>query len=70
MDSKFLDSVEKNRAKIPCSGGGRDIPVMLGPSELHATLPGFQPNCSSQLLAQPVLPAAQPPGLRIPLVTK
>lgn len=45
MDSKFLNSVEKNRAKIPHSGGGRDIPATLGPSVLHAVhCLGFSPT--------------------------
>lgn len=33
---KFLNRVEKNRAKISHSGGGRNISAMLGPSVLHA----------------------------------
>lgn len=71
MDSKFLNSVEKNRAKIPHSGGGRDIPAMLGPLVLHAIhYLGFSPTASPHLLAQPVFPAAQLPGLRLPLVAK
>lgn len=46
MDSKFL-KCRKNRAKIPHSGGGRDIPAMLGPLVLHAIhYMGFSPTAS------------------------
>lgn len=47
MDSKFLNSEEKNRAKIPRSGGGRDIPAMLGPLVLPVIhYLGFSPTVS------------------------